>query len=79
MFEVHPTVDLRVVDDEMVALVQLVTTDDADEALDVVDGVEGTHHQFVRRYRLETSAAPDAVQSASEIVSNVIISVEDFV
>ena len=47
LLKVETAEDLRVAGDELVALVQLLTTDHTDEAADMVDPASGSHHQFV--------------------------------
>jgi len=47
---------------ELIALVELATTHDADETSHVVYVVDSSHHQLVRRYQLQTAWAPYAEQ-----------------
>jgi len=47
LLEVETTEDLRVVGDELVSLVQLLATHDADETAHVVHSAGGAHHQLV--------------------------------
>ena len=62
LLEVETTEDLRVAGDELVALVQLLAADDADEAPDVVDAASCTHHQLVGRDWFHAATTPHAVQ-----------------
>lgn len=64
LFEVEPTVDLRFIGYELVSLLQLMTTHDADETRHVVDVAHRSHHEFVRQYCLIAPAAPHSVQPA---------------
>lgn len=51
VFVVQAAVDERVgAKDELVALVELATTHDADETSHVVDLIDSSHHEFMRRY-----------------------------
>jgi len=63
MLVVQATVDERVgAQNELIAFVQLATTHDAYEASHVVDLIDSSHHQLMRRYQLQTARAPDAEQ-----------------
>jgi len=58
MFVVQAAVDQRVgAKHELIALVELATAHDADETPHVVDLIDSSHHQFVRRYQLQTARA----------------------
>jgi len=64
---VEPAVDERVsAQHELVALVELTTTHDADEAPDVVDLVDGSHHELVRRDQLQAARATHPEQPAND-------------
>jgi len=64
LLEVKSTEDLRVARDELVALVQLLSADDADEAADMVDAAGSSHYQLAGRDRLHASATAHPVQPA---------------
>ncbi len=63
--EVQPAEELSVFDDELVALLQLVSARRADETDQMVDMSHCTHHQFIRRYHLMTTCALCTVISAN--------------
>lgn len=74
--EMDRAVDVcRVRDEKLVALVQLATTHDALEAGHVVDLIDSSHDELVRRNQLQTPGAPDAVESTtdSRLVIKIII------
>ena len=53
MLVVQTAVDERVgAEHELVALVELAATHDAHETAHVVDLIDSSHHQLVRRYQL---------------------------
>ena len=64
LLEVKSTEDLRVARDELVALVQLLSADDADEAADMVDAAGSSHYQLAGRDRLHAAATAHPVQPA---------------
>ena len=64
---VQPAVDERVdAEYELIALVQLATTHDADETSHVVDLIDSSHHKLVRRYQLQAARTSHAEQPTYE-------------
>lgn len=64
-FEVSPTEQLTILDHELVATLELMTTGYTHEALQMEHVTNCPHNQLIRRDSLHASAASCCVQSAN--------------
>ena len=67
---IRPTKHAAIFDHKLVSLLQLVSTEDADEALQMVDVVHGSHDKFVRWDGLEAARAFGSVKSSMKKMEN---------
>ena len=61
---IWPAKHAAIFNHKLVSLLQLVPTEDADETLQMIDVVHGSHDEFIGRDRLEAARAFGSVKSA---------------